>query len=308
MISNYVGNTPLIRIESEEKNELYCKYEGGNIWGSAKDRAALYVLTKLLSEGTINKHTEIIESSSGNMGIALSAVGRKMGLKVTIIIDKDITPINEFLIRSYGANVIKVDQADVNNSYLKSRLKRVQEYIACHNNVFWFNQYANSLVCEAYRETLGKEIITMLPDIDYLFMAISSGGSINGVSQAMKNNNANTKVVAIDIEGSHIFDSNTKAKKRITGIGSSIISENVKHAYLDDYIIVDETESFATIQELLKKEQLFLGVTSGCVFAGVKRYLSEHEIEGRKIVFVSHDRGERYWETFYSRQFCGDDV
>lgn len=301
MEEKWIGDTPFIRLNSWQENKLYIKLEGSNLYGSAKDRAAFYVLSQLLKEGKINQDTEIVESSSGNMGVALAAIGARLGLKVTIIIDGSISQLNEFLIRSYHANTIKIMDADENGSYLKRRLEMVKEYLKGKTNIYWFNQYGNEKVVEAYRETLGKEIIRDLPDMDYIFMAVSSGGTVAGVSEAIKRYLSGVKVIAVDIEGSKIFDSKTKVIKHFSGIGSSIRTDNLKRAYIDDKVIVKEEEAFDGLNDLLKKEQLFLGGSSGCVYAGAKKYMEDHGIKEKKYVLISHDRGERYFKNLYQK-------
>ena len=301
MLEDFKITTPLVKLSAFGGNDAYIKLEGSNLYGSAKDRCAIYVLTKLLEEGVITGETEIVESSSGNMGVALAAVGARLGLKVTIVIDQSISSLNEFLITSFGANTIKITQADENGSYLKARLKTVREYTAGRDDVYWFNQYGNPLVVEAYRETVGREIAQQLPDADYVFVAISSGGTIAGISQAMEKYGSGIKVVAVDLEGSKIFDPNTKAIKHLTGIGSSIRSDNVQRAVFDDHIVIDEPSSIQALGDMLRQEQLFLGGSSGCVVAGAKKYMRERGLTGKKIVLVSHDRGDRYYNNLYSQ-------
>ena len=201
------------------------------------------------------------------------------------------------------ANTVKITQADENGSYLKARLQTVREYLDSHENVYWFNQYGNPLVIEAYRETVGREIAEQAPDTDYVFVAISSGGTIAGISQAVEKYGSGIKVVAVDLEGSKIFDPNTKAIKHLTGIGSSIRSDNVQRAVFDDHIVIDEPSSIQALGDMLRDEQLFLGGSSGCVVAGAKRYAREHGLRGRKLVLVSHDRGDRYYNNLYSKYF-----
>ncbi len=303
MLEDFKVTTPLVKLGSFAGNDAYIKLEGANLYGSAKDRCAIYVLDKLLGDGVITRDTEIVESSSGNMGVALAAVGARMGLKITIMIDESISGLNEFLIRSFGARTVKITQADENGSYLKARLNTVRTYIEGRDDVYWFNQYGNPLVIEAYRETIGREIVRQLPDADYVFVAISSGGTIAGISQAMEKYGGGVKVVAVDLEGSKIFDPDTKAVKHLTGIGSSIRSDNVRRAAFDDYIVIDEPSSIQALRDMLRQEQLFLGGSSGCVVAGARKYARTHGLQNKKIVMVSHDRGDRYYNNLYSKYF-----
>lgn len=300
MKKNLIGNTPIVKLSSYDENELYLKLEGTNLFGSAKDRAAIYVLEKLLKENVINQDTVIIESSSGNMGVALAGVCGMLKLKLIVVIDVSITPINEFLICSMGANIIKVDVPDENNSYLKKRLQTLRDYVYRNENVYWFNQYANELIPEAYKNTLGMEITRDFPDIEYVFVAVSSGGSICGISQGLKEYNSQIKCIAVDIKGSKIFEPDTKVKKNITGIGSSIRADNLKRAQIDDYIVIDEESSYNALKSLLSEDMIFAGGTSGCVVAGAKRYLKDHAIKNAKCLCVLHDRGDRYFNEIYN--------
>ena len=299
--------TPLLKLNSFKGNETFIKLEGSNLYGSAKDRATVYVLSKLLAEGMINHDTEIVESSSGNMGVALAAVGARLNLNITIVIDAAISNINEFLMKAYGAKTIKITEADENGSYLRKRLQAVKKYISKRDNIYWFNQYGNPLVIEAYKETVGKEIIQQCPDVAYVFIAVSSGGTIAGISEAMHEYNKSIKIIAVDIEGSKIFEPETKKIKHFIGIGSSMRTDNFLKAIIDDNIVVNEQDSMQALLRLLREEQLFLGGSSGCVVTGAEQYIQSHQIDNKKIVIVSHDRGERYYANLYSRyaQYLG---
>ncbi len=301
MLEEFKVITPLKKLNYIKNNDIRIKLEGSNLYGSAKDRAAAYVLSKLLEEGTINKDTEIVESSSGNMGVALAAVGAYLKLNITIMIDASISKINEFLIKAYGAKTVKITEADENGSYLKSRLQTVKEYISQRKNVYWFNQYGNPLVVEAYKETVGKEITKQFPNVDYVFIAVSSGGTAAGISQAVHEYNKAIKVIAVDVEGSKIFDPKTNKIKHFTGIGSSIRTDNFLRAIIDDNIIVSEQDSIQTLFHLMREEQLFLGGSSGCTMTGAEQYIKLHQIDNKKIVIVSHDRGDRYFTNLYSQ-------
>ena len=300
-IFDNIGNTPIYKINND-KNEIYLKYEGANSFGSSKDRSAIYVLQKLYNEGRINKETTIIESSSGNMGIALAAACKHFGNKFICVIDPHISPVNEFLIKMMGAETIKVNEVDSNNSYLKTRLKVVHDLIEKIPNSYWFNQYGNPLVCEAY-ESIGREIVRDVKDLDYAFIAVSSAGTIGGVSKAIKEYNPNVKIIAVDVQGSKVFDPNTTKKRYLSGIGSSIQSENLSRIIKDDVILVDEKDGVKKCYELLQDELIFAGGSGGCVVAAIEQYIKAHNIAGKKIVGLLNDSGDRYFKTVYSKEW-----
>ena len=292
--------TPIVPVENYNGNKIFAKLEGLNIFGSMKDRCAKYVIKKLFATGEINKETLIIESSSGNMAVSLAMVCKSYGLRFCAVIDPSIAPINEFLLNNSGAEIIKVDAPDENNSYLKSRLKIVEDLKNKVKNSYWFNQYGNPFVREAYCRTLGKEIFEQMPDVDYLFLAVSSLGTISGVYEASKMFSTKSKVIAVDIEGSKIFDKFTTTKKHIQGIGSSIVGKHFDFINLEGNIIVSEKNAIEECFNLVKNYGIFVGGSSGACFAGAKRYLDENKIHDKKVLCVFADRGERYFDTIYN--------
>ena len=295
-----IGNTPLLYVKQETDNEFYIKLETLNRFGSIKDRAAKYVIEKLLAEGKDLRKYGIIESTSGNMGVALAAACNYYSIPFTAVVDPMLSATDCFLIESLNAELITVQEADMNNSYLPKRLEKVKEILQKNPNMYWFNQYGNEYVVEAYRETIGKEIVSQIPELEYIFIAVSSMGTISGISQAIKNYNPDIQVIAVDIEGSIIFDPNTKKKRHIPGIGSSVISLNSTRAKIDDYIIVNEKQAIDEAKQLLSKNSLFVGGSAGCVFLGAKQYMQKHNIHGKNVVCIFADRGEKYLNTIYA--------
>lgn len=307
MINNIldkVGNTPLIALRNEEESNLnvFAKLEFYNPTGSVKDRAAIYILNSLLNRGLIDNDTTIIESSSGNFGVALSAYTKQKGLKFICVIDKTTLPVNEMLIRLQGAEVICITEPDARGGYLLNRLKKVNEIIQKSENIYWINQYENPLNAEAYYNSLGNEICFEIPrqQLDYLFMGVSSGGTITGVSQKVKEKYPNSKIIAVDVEGSVIFGGESR-KRFIPGIGSSIRPAILSSAKIDDVVTVDEYETMDSCRELLEKHNLFVGGSSGSVHAAVRKYFKANPVDKPvNIMCVFADKGERYISTIYN--------
>ncbi len=301
-----VGNTPLVsmKLENFPNIQLYIKLESYNPTGSVKDRAASYILNRLIKCNLIDKNTTIIESSSGNFGVALAAFCKYYGLKFIAVIDPHISPMNEMLIKSYGASTVKVSQPDDFGGYLLSRIKKVKELLTENDNSYWVNQYENPLNAQAYYQSLGKEICYQIEEIDYIFLGVSSGGTIAGVSQKVKENFPNVKVVAVDVEGSAIFGNEGK-KRCIPGIGSSMIPKILDEAFIDDRIIVNEVCTIKACYELLESHTYFVGGSSGSVFSGIKQYFEGLKIEKPlNVVTIFADRGERYYNTIYNTDWC----
>ena len=304
-ILDSVGNTPMVSLTIDDvKNvNLFAKVETYNPTGSVKDRAASFILKKLLERKEINKDTTIIESTSGNFGVALSAFCNFLGLRFIAVVDPHITRTNEMLIRANKAEMIKVDKPDQYGGYLLTRIEKVRELISQNKNSYWVNQYGNPLNSMSYYHSLGKEICYQIENIDYIFLGISSGGTITGVSKKIRENFPRAKIIAVDVEGSLIF--NQIAKKRfIPGIGSSMRPQIIDEACIDDVVLTNEVETIYACQELLGKYHLFLGGSSGSVFAAIKKHFAQNPPQKSiNVVTVFADRGERYFDTIYNPEW-----
>jgi len=300
-----VGNTPMVTLDLDGHKyvNLYAKLEFFNPTGSVKDRAASYVINKLMDSGEINPGTTLIESSSGNFGISLSAYCKYHGLKFICVVDPCITPLNEMLIRSFGAVVIKVEEPDENGGYLLSRIRKVKQLREEIENSYWVNQYGNPYNAEAYYHSLAGEICRELDHVDYIFLGISSGGTITGVSRRIAEEYPEAKVIAVDIVGSVIFG-NPPQKRFIPGIGSSMVPDILEHSKIADVVMMDEESTISNCHELLEKYNIFAGGSSGSAYGGIKKYFSKNPVQHPvNVVTVFPDRGERYATTVYNEEW-----
>jgi len=304
-ILDNVGQTPLVQIESEdlENINLFAKLESFNPTGSIKDRAASYLIKKLLEIEEINKNTTLIESSSGNFGLSLTAYSKKYGLKIYCVLDSKVSPLNEILIKKLGATIIKVTKPDLNGNYILNRIKKVEELGKTIPNSYWINQYTNKYNAEAYYYTLGNELCNEIGSIDYIFIAVGSGGTITGVSQKIKEVFPNAKIIAVDIEGSVIFGGLPK-KRHIYGMGSSIVPEVLKKAKIDDVVTIDEIFTVEMCHELLERHTIFAGGSSGLVFAATKKYFIGKILNNKpNVVIIFPDGGDKYISTIYNQKW-----
>jgi cysteine synthase A len=303
-----VGNTPMVRLKMEEFDDMdiFAKLEFYNPTGSVKDRAAFYIIKKLLEKNEINKNTTLIESSSGNFGVALSAYCKKNNLNFICVVDPCISPINEMLIKAFGAKVIKVKKPDENGGFLLNRIKKVNELTGKIKNSYWINQYGNPYNAEAYYRSLGSEICDSMEQIDYTFLGVSSGGTITGASNKIKEKFPDSRMIAVDICGSVIFG-NPPKKRYIPGIGSSMVPDILKQAKIDDVVMVDEISTIKMCRELLSKHNIFAGGSSGSVIAGIKKYFAGKTFKKRiNIATIFPDRGDRYTNTIYNEEWYTD--
>ncbi|WP_159882440.1 2,3-diaminopropionate biosynthesis protein SbnA [Paenibacillus puerhi] len=305
-ILSKVGNTPLVHMQDAglEQVKLYAKMEGFNPTGSVKDRSAAYILEKLLRSGTINQDTILIESSSGNFGVALSSYCKSLGLNFWCVVDPNISPENEMIIRRLSDNLIKVTEPDHSGGYLLTRIAVIQRLLRDLPNCYWINQYGNPLNAEAYYNSLGTEICEQLEGIDYVFLGVSSGGTLAGTSRKVKERYPKAQIIAVDMQGSVIFGGIPR-KRHIPGIGSSMVPDILKQALYDDVILVDEVATIEHCHRLLTKHYMYTGGSSGSVYAAVRHYFAGRVFpEPPNVVMIFPDRGERYASTIYNEAWC----
>ena len=301
-----VGNTPLVRLRAKELEHVnaFAKLENTNPTGSVKDRPAKYILDSLLASGRINRETLIIESSSGNFGIALSAATSRRGMRFRCIIDPRINPANEMLIRALGAEVAKVTELDYAGGYLHTRIKLAQELVATVPNSYWVNQYGNPLNAEAYSNTLAQELCDEFPKIDYAFIGVSSGGTITGVSQRLKEVYPDIKIIAVDAVGSVIFGG-APCARWIPGIGASVVPPILKDAKIDEVMMIEEASAVRACHELWREQFLLVGGSAGTAFTAMRRYFADKTFRVPPVaVTIFADRGERYADTVFNQAWC----
>ena len=300
-----IGNTPLVRLQmpSLPHAELYAKLEGTNPTGSVKDRGACQVVTSLLKSGRIGRDTVLIESTSGNFGIALAHVCQRLGLRFVCVIDPNITRINEMLIHALGAEVIKVERPDPRGGYLATRIATVERFVAATPNAYWVNQYGNPLLAEAYAETLGRELFDELPDLDLLFVGVGSGGTIAGLTIQNQRRGGRTTIVPVDAEGSVIFGGPQKPRF-IPGIGSSMVPLHFQRFPVGPPAIVREADAARACGELLTQHGLFVGGSSGSVFHAARQHLAAHPGARITAAMIFADTGDRYADTVFDHAWC----
>jgi 2,3-diaminopropionate biosynthesis protein SbnA len=290
--------TPHVRLAVEGMN-LFAKLEFLNPVGSIKDRPAYWILKRAAERGAIGDETTVIESSSGNFAAALAAFTRLVGLKFIPVIDPNISGTYEWFLRRTCSTVVKVEDRDDTGGFLKTRLQMVQRLCATTPNAFWTNQYANPDAVEAHYQLTAGEICAEFTSVDYVFIGVSTGGTIAGMSRRLKERYPGVRIIAVDAQGSAIFG-DAPRKRHIPGIGSSIVPPLLSHAMIDDVVLIPERETVAACRELLLTHGLFAGGSSGTVFAAVKRYATRMRGPTRPtVLFVCADRGTPYLDTVF---------
>jgi cysteine synthase A len=279
--------------------DLFAKLEYVNPIGSVKDRAAYWILQRAAERGEIGEETTVIESSSGNFATALAAFTHLVGLRFIPVIDPNISGTYESFLRRLCPTVVKVEERDDTGGFLKTRLQTVKQLCASIPNAYWTNQYGNPDAVEAHYELTAGEICADFDSLDYVFLGVSTAGTIAGVSRRLKEHYPNIRVIAVDTEGSAIFGGAPR-KRHIPGVGSSIVPPLLSHARIDDVVLISERETAAACQELLTTHGLFVGGSSGTAFAAVKRYAAKMTATTHPtVLFLCPDRGTPYLDTVF---------
>jgi cysteine synthase A len=303
-ILSAIGGTPLVQLDRlfpEYDNPIFAKLEYLNPSGSLKDRTSFTILEQAFNAGKIDSDTVIIESTSGNMGVGLAQICKYFGLQLILVVDPLINAATEKLLRIYGAEIHKVTTADESGTYLGARLAHIAELENKYQNSFWTNQYSNSATLLAHELTIA-ELIQQAPiPIDYLFLATSTCGTIMSCTRELKKRSLHTKVVPVDAFGSIIFSDQT-AKRRIPGMGASRKSDFLDRSLVEDPVLVNDLESVHGCRQLMDREAILAGGSTGAVVAAIGRILPTLPPMSSLAFFIA-DRGERYLDTVYSEDW-----
>ena len=279
--------------------DLFAKLEYVNPVGSIKDRPAYWILQRAVERGEICEETTVIESSSGNFATALATFTHLLGLRFIPVIDPNISGTYESFLRRICPTVVKVEDRDDTGGYLKTRLQKVKELCATIPNAYWTNQYGNPDAMEAHYELTATEICADFDSLDYVFLGVSTAGTIAGMSRRLKEQYPDIRIIAVDTEGSVIFGGAPR-KRHIPGIGSSIVPQLLSHAEIDDVVVISERETVQACRELLTTHGLFVGGSSGTAFAAINRYAARMLGYRRPtVLFLCADRGTPYLDTVF---------
>ncbi|OKI50898.1 2,3-diaminopropionate biosynthesis protein SbnA [Micromonospora sp. CB01531] len=296
--------TPLVPL-ADERLDLYAKLEFSNFSGSAKDRSALWILRQAILREQVTRKSVLVESSSGNFAIALASLCASLGLEFVPVIDSNVNRSTENFLRALSSRVERVHDIDDTGGFLKSRLRRVQDLRAELPDSYWPNQYANTDGADAHYRFTASELCDALDRITHVFVGVGTAGTIAGLSRRLKKTDPRVRVIAVDVEGSVIFGG-TPGRRRIPGIGSSIIPPLLQHALIDETLLVSEYASIVGCIQLWQRHGIFAGGSSGSVYAAVQRYFAGYRGPRPRVVFLCADRGNAYADTVFNPQWVAE--
>ncbi len=294
-ILDAIGNTPMVRLNHLSPKpdvNVYAKLEGYNPTGSVKDRIALFMIRAAEESGELQPGQMVLEPTSGNTGISLAMVCRMKGYPLLCVLPDNVTPEREALLRAFGADVVYAENATSTNDAVFKAQQMVQDE---PGRYFMPYQYGNENNPRAHYETTGPEILRDVPDISVFVAGLGTGGTLTGVGRYLKDNLSDVKVVAAV---PHPGDLVQGLRALEEGFIPPVLDESV----LDGRIVVDSVSSFHMTKELMQKEAIFAGISSGAVLRVAIR--AAERLESGNVVALLADGGWKYLSTeLWSRDY-----
>ncbi len=314
-VLDVVGNTPLVRLNAMTEGlecTTYAKVEFTNPGGSVKDRIAMHIVDEAERSGALKPGGTIIEATSGNTGAGLAMVAALRGYKTIFVLPDKQSEEKRASLRAWGARVV-VTPTNVEPDDPRSYYKTAQRIVEETPNSFYANQYHNPANPEAHYRSTGPELYEQLDGkIDVFIAGAGTGGTLTGVGKYLKEQNPNIQIVAIDPVGSLYYDYFHTGQLTqphsylLEGIGEDFLPTTMNFDYIDDVVRVNDAESFRATRELVTREGLFCGVSSGAAIAGGLKYLRRHDRKGLNAVIMLPDNGSRYLSKVYNDNWMAE--
>lgn len=291
-----VGKTPLLKADGFRNAqsisaEIYAKLECFNPAGSVKDRVAVNMLLKAKEKGFISEGATIIEPTSGNTGIGLAAAAVSLGYKAVLVMPETMSVERQKLLKAYGAEIVLTE----GSKGMLGSIEKAKELKNITPNSFIPSQFDNPDNPDSHVLTTGKEIWDDTEgEVDIFVACIGTGGTISGTGKYLKSQNDSIKVVGVEPYDSPLITKGAAGPHGIQGIGANFIPDNLDMSVIDEVLTVKTDDAFAMSKAFAKSEGLLVGISSGAALMVAKQIAERPENEGKKIVVLLPDSGERY--------------
>lgn len=298
-LTDLVGNTPLLELNNYNKNKglkarVIAKLEYFNPAGSVKDRVALAMIEDAETKGLLKPGATIIEPTSGNTGVGLAFVAASKGYKLILTMPDTMSLERRSLLKALGAELVLTPGADG----MKGAIARAEELKTANPGSLILQQFDNPANPAMHERTTGQEIWRDTDGrVDIFVAGVGTGGTVSGVGAALKANNPKVKIVAVEPEDSPVLSGGKPGPHKIQGIGAGFVPKNYNSAVIDQVVPVSNDDAIRTGRELAKYEGLLVGISSGAAVAAATQLAKLPENEGKIIVALLPDTGERYLST-----------
>lgn len=296
--TDLIGKTPLAELARIEEKyglnaKIYAKLEYFNLTGSVKDRVALGMIEKAEKDGKLVKNSVIVEPTSGNTGIGITAAGVAKGYRVVIVMPETMSVERRKLIAAYGAEVVLSD----GSLGMKGAIAKAEE-IAKNENGIIPGQFVNPANPEIHYKTTGPEIYADTDgEIDFFVAGVGTGGTITGVGKYLKEKIAGVKIIAVEPEKSPVLSAGKSGAHGIQGIGAGFVPAVLDTSVYDEVITVSDADAYSFGRDVAKTEGYLVGISSGAALRAAVEIASRPENAGKKIVTLFPDSGDRYLST-----------
>ena len=298
-VSELIGNTPLVELTHYEQNHglkatIAGKVEFFNPAGSVKDRIAKAMLDEAEAQGKIDADTVLIEPTSGNTGIGLAAIAAARGMRLILTMPETMSVERRNLAKAYGAAVVLTE----GSAGMKGAIAKAEELKAEIGNAFIPGQFVNPANPAIHEATTGPEIWRDSEGkVDIFVAGVGTGGTLTGTGRYLKAQNPEVRVVAVEPATSPVLSSGTPGAHKIQGIGAGFVPDTLDTSVYDEVITVEDEEAFEAGRELAAKDGLLVGISAGAAVAAARKLAERPENEGKLIVAILPDTGERYLST-----------
>jgi len=298
-VSELIGNTPLVELTHFEQNHglkatIAGKVEFFNPAGSIKDRIAKAMLDEAEAQGRIDADTVLIEPTSGNTGIGLAAIAAARGMRLILTMPETMSVERRNLAKAYGAEVVLTEGA----AGMKGAIAKAEELKDEIGNAFIPGQFVNPANPAIHEATTGPEIWRDSEGkVDIFVAGVGTGGTLTGAGRYLKAQNPDVRVVAVEPAGSPVLTSGTPGAHKIQGIGAGFVPDTLDTSVFDEVMTIEDEEAFEAGRELAAKDGLLVGISAGAAVAAARKLAERPENEGKLIVAILPDTGERYLST-----------
>ena len=298
-LTQLIGRTPLVELSRLMADRvggarLFAKVESFNPGGSAKDRIALAMLDDAQARGLLSLDTVIIEPTSGNTGVGLAMVAAVRGYRAIFTMPESMSLERRRLLAAYGAEIVLTPASEG----MAGAVRRAQELADLYPESFIPSQFENPANPTAHDSTTGPEIWQDTGGtVDVFVAGVGTGGTVSGAGRYLKRQNPAVRVVAVEPAASPLLSEGRAGAHGLQGIGANFVPKTLDRAVIDEVLTVREEEAYETARLLAKREGLLVGISSGAAAAAALRIAARPEMEGKRIVVLLPDTGERYLST-----------
>lgn len=298
-LTELIGATPILQLCNYEEEHginasILAKLEYFNPLGSVKDRVAMSMIEDGIKQGNINKDTVIIEPTSGNTGIGLAGVCAAKKLRLILTMPDTMSVERRKIVMALGAEIV-LTQGRLG---MRGAIAKADELKEKYGNAFIPQQFENPSNPEIHRLTTAKEIMDdMDGNVDIFIASVGTGGTITGTAQGIKAVKPDVKIIAVEPSGSPVLSGGQPGPHKIQGIGAGFIPKVMDMSLVDEIVTVSNEDAFAAARDVAKSDGLLVGISSGAVIHAAAQIAARPENEGKNIVILLPDTGERYLST-----------